>query len=155
MCYTCVHLLVGKDGHILPDGMTQKTQKTGRASGLVMPSHLPVMPIESEYVCMYLIACSQLKSRVLLQQVRSSALELLGSMYHRLGPPMKALVPELRAALQSQVHAGLLDLPNSARPFLQSTFPKGDLVHFFLFVYGLWGPRHPTDIWAALSRVHR
>lgn len=37
------------------------------------------------------------------RQVRSSGLELLGSMYHRLGPPMKALLPELRAALQSQV----------------------------------------------------
>lgn len=37
------------------------------------------------------------------QQVRSSALELLGSIYHRLGPPLKALLPELRAALQSQV----------------------------------------------------
>ncbi|CAM9413692.1 unnamed protein product [Ectocarpus fasciculatus] len=36
-------------------------------------------------------------------KVRTSALELLGSMYHRLGPPMKALLPELRAALQSQV----------------------------------------------------
>ncbi|CAM9795466.1 unnamed protein product [Ectocarpus sp. 6 AP-2014] len=36
-------------------------------------------------------------------KVRTSALDLLGSMYHRLGPPMKALLPELRAALQSQV----------------------------------------------------
>ncbi|CAM9466508.1 unnamed protein product, partial [Hapterophycus canaliculatus] len=36
-------------------------------------------------------------------KVRSSALELLGSIYHRLGPRLKALLPELRAALQSQV----------------------------------------------------
>ena len=44
-----------------------------------------------------------LADNVYYQQVRSSALELLGSMYHRLGPPMKALLPELRAALQTQV----------------------------------------------------
>lgn len=44
-----------------------------------------------------------LVDNVCYQQVRSSALELLGSMYHRLGPPMKALLPELRPALQTQV----------------------------------------------------
>lgn len=39
-----------------------------------------------------------------MNQVRSSSLELLGSLYHRLGPPLKALLPsELRPALQSQV----------------------------------------------------
>ncbi|CAM9903323.1 unnamed protein product [Scytosiphon promiscuus] len=36
-------------------------------------------------------------------KVRSSALELLGTIYHRLGPPLKVLIPELRAALQAQV----------------------------------------------------
>ncbi|CAM9113078.1 unnamed protein product [Choristocarpus tenellus] len=36
-------------------------------------------------------------------KVRSSALDLLGCLYHRLGPPMKALLPDLKPALQLQV----------------------------------------------------
>ncbi|CAM9401832.1 unnamed protein product, partial [Discosporangium mesarthrocarpum] len=36
-------------------------------------------------------------------KVRSTALDVLGCLYHRLGPPMKALLPDLKPALQSQV----------------------------------------------------
>lgn len=91
----------------MPTWRTQHSRRTRTESTVALHVWTIKLPLlgfhESDYLSLFV-------SIVCWHQVRSSALELLGSMYHRLGPPMKALVPELRAALQSQVCSNQDDL---------------------------------------------